>query len=283
MQDSKHGVLLIAIGHPYYARMAVNLAVSLKWHDKKLPIAIAHSGEGVGLLTDEQRDVFDKLIDIPDKYIGSDPYKAKLYLDKLTPFDRTLFLDVDMIASPVNCIVNLFGQLKGCEFTMINRKRVDTESQEVLSRWISLKDVREKYGFEKIYDVSSELIYFEKGTKVFATARKIYDKPKVNVGTFGAGTPDEAYFMLALEEMNYVLHDTPFEPTYWEPRYFPKQHSRDKIQEYYALSVGGAFTSHHITKIYDSLNRHYHNDSGVGFAPFQLIPKSRIFKERRKI
>jgi hypothetical protein len=89
--------------------------------------------------------------------------------------------------------------------------------------------------------------------------------------------------MLALEEEKQPLHAAPFEPTYWEPRYFPRQHKREYIQGFHALSVGGAFTSMHIQKIYNSLTRHYHNTSGFGLHPFQPQNKSRIFKERRKI
>jgi hypothetical protein len=89
--------------------------------------------------------------------------------------------------------------------------------------------------------------------------------------------------MMAMAKTGTAPHQTPWEPTYWEPRHFPKQHSRAFIGEYYAMSVGGAFVSNHIKKIYDSLMSHYYNSLGIAEAPYQLIPKSRILKERRKI
>lgn len=279
---------MIAIGHPYYARMAVNLAVSLIAHDSTLPIAIAVHGDGFNQLSDLQKSVFKKVIQIPDKHIqgrsgGVDPYKAKLYLDKLTPFDCTLFLDVDMVWNPTHSHTSLMNRLSGVPFTMVNRSRVSTDSSDTLSKWMNLSEVKDKYGFTEVYDVSSELIYFEGKPKVFEAAREIYKKPLVNVSAFGEGTADEAYFMLAIEQLEIKLHDTPFEPTYWEPRYFPRMHNREHRQGFYALSVGGAFTSQHIKKHYDSLNKHYHHSIGIGFEPIELQNKSRIFKERRKI
>jgi hypothetical protein len=89
--------------------------------------------------------------------------------------------------------------------------------------------------------------------------------------------------MMAFAKTGKAPHKVPFEPTYWEPRYFPRMHNRAFIGEFYAMSVGGAYTSNHIKKIYDSLMLHYFNSLGIAAKPYQLQQKSRLFKERRKI
>lgn len=276
------GILLLATGHPYYAHMAFNLLVSLRSFEPELPIAILHDDQGFKLLENYKQDSFTKSILLPNKLIGGDPYKVKLHLDELTPFEKTLFLDVDMLWNNFRSPMELFAELEGIEFTMINRGRVSS-ADSTLSRWVNLSEVGDAYKLDEFYDISSELIYFEGQPKVFAEARKVYNKPKVNVSAFGAGLPDEAFFMIAIEKLGIKLHQCPFEPTYWEARYFPKQHNRTHICNFYALSVGGAFTSNHIKKIYDSLCIHYYNSMGLAIKPYQLQNKSRIIKERRKI
>ena len=272
----------MATGHPYYSHMAFNLFVSLRSLAPDLPIAILHDGQGFKLLEGWQQDSFTQAIELPSKLVGGDPYRVKLYLDELTPFDKTLFMDVDMLWNNFRSPMDLLGELEGIEFTMINRGRVSS-ADSTLSRWVSLSEVGDAYKLDEFYDISSEMVYFEGTPKVFAEARKVYAKPKVKVAAFGAGLPDEAFFMIAIEKLGIQLHQSPFEPSYWEPRYFPKQHSRSHIADFYALSVGGAFTSNHIKKIYDSLIKHYYSSLGIAAQPYQLQNKSRIIKERRKI
>lgn len=272
---------MIAVGHPYYSHMASNLAISIRYHNKAIPVAIATDSEGFNLLEDWQKDLF-QVIEIPKKLLNGDPYSLKLHLDELTPFNKTLFLDVDMVWNNSKSINDLFDELDGVEFTMGCRAKLSADDS-TLSRWVDLKEMASAYKTDEFYDITSELIYFEGQPEVFAEARKAYKKPKVKAAQFGAGLADEAFFMMALAKLGVAPHKVPFEPTYWEPRYFPKQHSRAFIDTFYALSVGGAFTTSHIKKIYDSLMLHYFNSLGIAARPYQLQQKSRLFKERRKI
>ena len=76
--------------------------------------------------------------------------------------------------------MDLFAELEGIDFTMINRGRVSS-ADSTLSRWVSLAEVGDAYKLDEFYDISSEMVYFEGKPKVFAEARKIYAKPKVKV------------------------------------------------------------------------------------------------------
>lgn len=279
MQDK--GILLIAVGHPYYSHMASNLAVSIRYHNPELPIAIAHDGQGFTLLEEWQKGLFTA-IEIPKKLLNGDPYSLKLHLDELTPFKKTLFLDVDMVWNNDRSVSQLMDELDGVSFTMVCRNKIDGNGQTI-SRWVNMEEMAKAYKAEAYYDISSELIYFEGSPAIFEEARKAYKKPKVEVAKFGQGLADEAFFMMAMAKMGTEPHKVPFEPTYWEPRYYPKQHNRSFISQFYAMSVGGAFTTPHIKKIYDSLMLHYFNSQGIVARPYQLQQKSRVIKERRKI
>jgi hypothetical protein len=282
------GILLVAYGHPFYARLAHNLLASLKYHNKDLDVAICVAKEGFGLLLDSEKDRFDIIIDIPEEYYtdetGSiDPYKIKLHLDQLTPFKKTLFLDVDMIWNNFKKPLDLIDSLNGNEFKIICRDKISCSSDNLKSAWVNLKEVKDKYGIENVYDISSELIYFEHNTTIFNLARKVYNEKLINVSKFGIGTPDEVYIMIAMALNNIEYDSNSWEPTYWEPRHYPRQHSREYISNSYAMSIGGAFVSNHIKNIYESLCKHYFYSLGIGTPPFQLINKSRVFNERRKI
>lgn len=279
--QANQGILLIATGHPYYAHMALNLAISIRYHDRFANISIIHDGQGFSMLEGWQQDAFDT-IELPKGMNNGDPYSVKLHLDELTPYQKTLFLDVDMLWNNFKSIDDMFTELDGTEFTMVNRS-VLTPDDAPLSRWVNMQEMAAAYKTDRFFDISSEVIYFEGKPAIFAEARKAYKKPKVSVSAFGAGLPDEAFFMMAMAKTGTEPHTTPWEPTYWEPRHFPKQHARKVIDQYYALSVGGAFVSSHIKKIYDSLIKHYFNSMGIAATPYQLVPKSRILKERRKI
>lgn len=277
MQDK--GVLLLALGHPYYARLAHNLLASLRYHDPFIQVAIGVNGEGFGMLDPEQRADFSHVIQV-EKY--EDPYRAKLDLDKLTPFTKTLFLDVDLLWNNFKTPQSLFDELNGITFTIINHGLIEAENPPH-GFWLKPKEIQEKYGFDKLWHISSELIYWENSCTIFEKARQFYDNMDYHVDRFGAGYPDEAFLTLAMASEGINPHQDKWHPTYWEPRYYPKQHNRDYIANFYAISVGGAFTTRHISNIYNNLAKHYYYSTGMTGGPFQFTQKSQIIKERRRV
>ena len=84
------GILTIALGEKRYIEMAKMLALSLLKTNPGIERAI---------ISDADKDEFDNLYDI---YIPCDPtlgngINQKLYLDKYTPFEETLFIDSDCL------------------------------------------------------------------------------------------------------------------------------------------------------------------------------------------
>lgn len=283
IKPTTQGILVCAIGHPYYAHMAFNLAVSLKFNSPHLPIAILHDGSSLSAIKDYV-SIFDKVIQLKPEHLagvhGKDNFKFKLHLDELTPFDRTLFLDVDMIWNPTKTPDSLFKELKGTQFTISNR---GTTSENLTSGWAKITDITNHYGIDRIHDIASEFIYFEGKPTVFAKAREVYNDNAIEVKDFGEGKPDEVYLSIAMALTKTKPHQTPWHPTYWQGFHFKKVWNQKYIQSHYATSTGGAFVQHNIKKIYDNLITHYSNRMGVTKPLYQLMPKSKFIKGRKAI
>ncbi len=282
-KEKTKGVLICAIGSPYYSHMAYTLAVSLRFNTPSINISILHDGSSLNQIT-EHLDIFNNVIQLKDEHFnsihGKDYFKFKLHLDELTPYDRTLFLDVDMIWNPTKSPEFLFSELEGMKFTTSNR---GTVTENMLSQWASMEDVKQSYGIEKMYDISSEFMYFEGKPEVFKKARETYAENKLTVKSFGEGKPDEIYLAVAMALTNTKPHQSPWHPTYWQPYYFKKVYNQAYIQSHYATSTGGAFVQHNIKKVYDRLGEHYYNRMGVKKPFYQLMPKSKYIKGRKAI
>src|SRR5678809_433727 len=85
------GILIIATKHPYYGRMAFNLAASIRASEKECNICVLHSGRGLSHLTDAQKEIFNDVIEIKE----SNGVGTKLWAIEYTPYDNTLIIDAD--------------------------------------------------------------------------------------------------------------------------------------------------------------------------------------------
>jgi len=284
------GVLLMALGDPrVYAYYAYNLAVSIKYCSPETNIAIVYNGNSLSHLNDIELFHFDKKILCPDEYFthnGKTEYiKAKLYLDKLTPYEQTLFLDADMVFSPYKKMADLWNDFNNLNFTMACRGESEVDAGQ--SAWVDLKEVSMYYGFDKWYDLSSEVIYFNNTGLVdtlFDDARSYYNDVLLNVREFSGGKPDEPFYCLSMLKNNIAPHKVPYKPSYWEYANgkngtFIKEN--DLWNNYYLLSMGGKMTSHRIEVIYNNIMKYYAHHKGVGY--YNAIQKSRILKERSLI
>lgn len=286
------GIVMIAIENPYYSHMAANNAAAIKSMSPETKITLVKNEAAYCMMRDDVKHLFDTVIECPSEYYnsihGKDPLLVKLHLDKLSPYKRTLFLDADTIWLNRKKPDNLFTELKGIKFTMSNRgiKNASNIRDELKSRWVSIEEVSKVYGLQNVYDLASEVIYFEESfeaTKVFEEARTVYKENKVQVNDFAGGKPDEVYFMIAVGLTDTVLHESEWLPAYWSPNYFPRIHQKDYIFNFYLLSVGGAVYASPIKKIYDSYANSCFQRVGIRRTAYQLIPKRSIMKTRNTI
>jgi len=271
------GILILALGYPQYGRMAAALAQSIRWHSD-IPIALAYADGGLPSNT----KAFDKLIEIPKEYWytwHAEYFRPKVWLDKLTPFKETLYLDADIIWLPhKEANINiLLEELKDVDFAMPYRSKSSLTADG--SDWCDLKELKHKYKFknETYYNVSSELIWFKKG-EIIREARKHYDSLKVTLKYHvGNCVPDELPYSIALMKKEQKPNEfTDWRPVYWEN--VEKKHpTPGQKLPFFAFSMGGGRTQKHQRRYYESMARLYNKQNPISwidkavFAPERTV------------
>ena len=274
------GILLIATGHPYYGNMAYNLACSIKSVEPDTNIAVVHDDISLTHLTEEQRATFAHCIMLPENYRTG--FGAKLHADQLTPFDKTLLLDVDMLwlgKKPSE----LFTELNGVSFTIITEGNSDKPNNKYYF-WAEPEEIKKEYSVPLVWQTRSEVLYFEKGCKVFKMARALKPEKKLKtIRMFGPWIPDELYFNIAMA----VTETEPHTPN-WMPAYWARLHGEVMpniavcYKDYFLLSFGSNAASPIMKRAYDNVMKVVCNKLRMPYM-FKLKSKKEWAPERLKI
>lgn len=248
------GVLILALGDSLYGEYAVNLAASIRFVEPSTPIALVYTNSAITEVSDVQKSLFNYRINCPLEYYsfkeGTCYVKAKLFLNDLTPFKRTLYLDADTIFSPYHKPSEAIAAYKERGFTIANRG-LNGDS----SGWVDIDYIKKVFSLEKWYDLSSEWMYFddsENTNELFQSAREFYEDDKLLCKSFAGGKPDEPALCLAMLKHNIVPHAVPYYPNYWEPVHKAKP-EQDIYKNYNGISMGGKFVTQRIWNIYYNL------------------------------
>jgi len=245
------GIVTMALKHALYGKYAYNLALSIKSADMRQQVAVIADEEGLRHLHPGQRMIFDHIIE-PS---SAQPLVNKFHLHELSPFEETLFVDADMIFSPMADFNEFWRSMSNVEWTMANRGSDDLIKG--ISEWTTKEDIEEAYGgVNQWYDLSSEWIYFKKNDlsyTIFVNAEMYYEENKLKVRAFAGDRPDEPYFNLALISVGHKPHQAPYQPTYWQPamKGFPGVMGIKK--GWMAFSVGGKTIPQQQQLVYDEL------------------------------
>lgn len=250
----KKGILLVACGHSYYGRLAYNFAITVKSVDPDFPIAVIHSENSLAHLSVDRRKVFDHMILLP----GSSGFGVKLELDLLSPFEETLYCDVDMAWMPKRKPSELFEELNTFDFTSITEGHTEDKSQKYYF-WADPEEIRKKYKIKgRLYQWRSEVMYFKKTERVknmFAMARKVHAKPKIDkIIKFGSMIPDELAILIAAAHYEIEPHRYKWTPAFW-PRLHGNNYSNPVAlyNEYYLLSCGGNYATGDLKRLYNGI------------------------------
>lgn len=277
------GILMIAMGHENYIKMAVNLAMSIK-ANSKVDIHLIHNGGYYDLSTEEQALFASNAIPASELWNTNDKQdliKPKTRLYELSPYDRTLFLDVDMIwlFRPVDELLN---ELNGVEFAIMN-----TGPQEKCY-WADPAELRQFTKSEHpMYVFYSELLYFEKNANTkafFKHVKQNYDKPKVKSKQFaGSHMPDELAYIMASLQTGVLPHQDNWLPVYWYLRDKKHRHLQpyQLTKIFYGYSIGGNVTPQYAKAHYNNLSTHFANAMGMK-KPYQVRDKRSYIPERQK-
>lgn len=233
------------------------MAVSLKKVSPDIPIHLVWHGDSLNHLNEDRQKWFDTKTMCPQEYIWKKDnlsyFKAKTFLYELSPFDDTLYLDVDMVwlRKPVEEIIE---QLKDIEFTIANRGE-ETITEKTKWLWGNPQDFKQ---FSDILpNYHSEFVWFKKTERVrqfFNRVQEVFENPPINPKPFAGDVADELAYTIASVQTGMKPHKVPFIPTYWM---FVDKHmglNYDFIMNnFYAFSVGGSAFSHNMRDIYDRI------------------------------
>ena len=243
----KLGVLLIALGNKVYGEQAYNLAMALKYISPDTEICLMHNDTSIEQLP--TLSFFDRLVRIPEEYYitnGKHTYfKAKLCMDLLTPFNKTLYLDTDTMFFYRANLSKITDALSGqCmqPYSMFNISMKTglplikkEECKAYNYGWFkNLKGLRDKLKLTAdLPNINSSLVLFstnesgalenEGETKpivtselIFDTMRQLYSNPAVrpHILDFRGDLPDEFFFDVAMCKLGYNPRYSRFQPLY---------------------------------------------------------------------
>lgn len=282
------GILLLALGSPYYGAWAWNLAAGIKYANPETKVSIAYKGNSMQFIQQVQ-SIFDHIIEIPDACVSRNGFesfiRAKTCLYNLSPYDETIYIDADVIWFYNRSIEPLWEEINKTDFTMGCRGINDLNADPRMI-WCKAPELLSAYGCSTVYNLSSEFIYFKKTAAVkefFALAQHYFDNPSVEYTLFDGTVPDELAFQIAMMKCKVKPHRDHYLPFYWEP-YHKKNLIAPEIysKEWFGYSIGGNSVNPSQKLLYDSLAVLYGKSFGAKH-PFRCYSKKDLFKNREKV
>lgn len=281
------GITIFATGHPYYGKLAYNLALSIKAVED-FPVCIVHTAQSISHLSEDQKSVVDKFIELPDGVPAG--CGCKLWGYDISPFKETLLLDADMLWLPQRKPSDLFNELKDVEFTSITEGYWTADKKDVNPLyffWADPVEIASVYKVDMIYQWRSETMFFKKSELIedmFKTAQRVF----INSGLkseakYATGTADELGLNVAAAVHDVHPHTYKWKPAYW--------HLLNKgaypefaflYANYYLASFGSNIASTISRQFYDRIMKSACHKLGKAYV-FPLISKRGTIPERMKM
>ncbi len=198
------GYITVASTKPRYLDMAVDLALSLREHDRR-PVALVLGDELRPVATAAHLAVFDHVIALP---AGYPLMYGKLATPWATPFERTLFVDADCLA--IGGLADLWDRLEGAEFALQGRYLAPGENR--LHQEFHTAALMNRFGIARYFKCNSGIAYFrrERGRIIVDACMALFRR------SFAARMPtDEILFALLADEYGIVPLPPPLPMAWW--------------------------------------------------------------------
>lgn len=187
------GILTMAFGPAKYTEMAKSLARSLILHYPDVPRAIITDSNDP-----EIQELFTEKIDHRPEY-GTN-MRQKLYFDKYSPYEETLYIDSDsLVVRSLDHFWAAFNQVPFgvCESVVLRAGDIDEYG------YVDVDFTLKQFGVESLTRFSGGLLYFNKSSEAssfFDTARGLLPKcAELRTPEFrGDGPNDEALYTMAM-------------------------------------------------------------------------------------
>ncbi len=243
--------------------MAVNLAISIKANEPAMPIALIHDG-----CLSKVEPIHSMLFSHQIDATTTNGFEQKLNVYDLTPFDKTLYLDVDTVLLFNKSLFGLIASFT-TQFEIANRGYNGHSDWMETNEWLNC---------------SSECIYFEKSEKIkelFDHAKRFYKENTLVNRKIGGQQPDEPSFAYAISKTELELSLIPFYPCFWEGQENKYKSDQEIKEQYTLLSMGGKRVSNRLQQLYDRINKHY--SGKLTMKGYKHQQKADVMKERRII
>jgi hypothetical protein len=302
------GVIIVALGHDNYRRMALNLAMSIRVSNPDTQIALV-CNEGVeSKFNYFEKQYFSHFIEInPKAYTIKGKVEiplAKTIIYELSPFDETVYIDSDSIWIKNKKVDNLFNTYKGVNFgfTLYHPNAHYPVDSDNSNFWFkegeTVRDLR-KY-FPKLkkdayyYHLQSSFLYFKKSKQaeaIFNKAKDLFIKRDFEFRDWADSMPDELAFSLSLLNLDYKI-ENPYKDIFYYPmseitedgvKRGVKPIERGFIEKnYFFISMAGHVMNKGLKDLYnDHVKWNYAQHQNVK-NPFLWIDKKDYLKERNK-
>lgn len=237
------------------------MAVSVRYHNPGLPIALAVDETAKAyVLPHEREKLYDHVIDIDPGHMYNEsqfaPGLTKLHMDSYSPFDETIYLDVDGLC--IRPLDGLFGMCAAKDVCSQVNSVTTEEAETWPCQWMSLDDTKKVYGFGgrfRLPEINSSFMYWKKSeaaTAYFDVARQCF-LPTYKT-SWGKSFPDELAFNVAAGLLGMDISVSPDADC---PVVFrTKAADTSKLEpQTYVLGLYGE-KSHHFLKVYEMYGRY---------------------------
>jgi hypothetical protein len=264
------GIITIALGSTIYGKLAINLLVSIK-HNSKMPVCVIYNESAFAGL-EPYLDMFDHKIEVEceKKDAVKNAMIAKVRLNSLTPFYRTIYLDADTIICPKFKVDTWFDELEGVPFTAYNNAiyKLGEKPYPYYKTWAKPKSILRHFNLltplSKIPQINSSFVYFERGTishEIFLSARKVAESG-IKHEKFRGAFPDELAFNIGCALSGVMPHRAQYKPIHL---YILSEHLGKEyiLEQYGAMSIVGNQVPPKIVQIYNDFADHYFKMAGL--------------------
>lgn len=288
---TKHGIVLVALGYPLYGNAAFNLAVGLKAYDPHVPITLIHDDTAISELTDHEKKFFNTFVPLPvDEYIinGKPQYpRSKLLVYKYSPYDMSIYMDVDNVWNPEKKVSHLFGEMLRYNFSIGMNGFFDPKSQKKTNvgytYWGEPLDICKFHNLTNpLPQTISGFFYFKKSEyaeKVFNLALEVYDQEGTPNVPWAGGKPDEYCFNVALSTLNHKPENR--HVFFFDKINGPNTPKETILHMFWGIAIGGNKVQPRIVDIYNRLVNKYCTRMNVMTRKYH-IDKCLKIEERKK-
>lgn len=224
----------MAFGKPVYGKYAFNMLHSIKHLNKSLPVHLICDNKAIEHIEVREFDSFEIF------EFGSDYGFNKIDLFGKSPFDKTLYLDVDGVC--MNDPEILFEDLKDEKVWTIPMGK-GTKEEKITYLWADLDLVYKRFKLDGIFTtVQTSIIYFDKSKE----AKNFFKKLKENYGkrldvkdylfrwNNSNQHPDELYYSITFNQLGIEIKNI-------QPVFFAKEKESvtNILRDYTILSMWG--------------------------------------------